>query len=247
MAWIAQYPKKHRKPLLALLERVQFLDKSFVENALVRQNSKILARLRDDGIGLDQVIYLQHDDAGSSSAVMLNLLRDKALLERRGATLLDAQNAQGLSRATDRINYGAIVIVDDFAGTGKQLIDSYSNAAAYIAGSFTVFFLAVAICEEALEPLQSVGVEPVADIVHRKIDRPLGTGCTTFPAADRDVLLELGKTIDRHPLGFRGVGSNIVFYRNAPNTTPVLLRGNVNQNPLIGVLPRTTDLAVVED
>ena len=33
----------------------------------------------------------------------------------------------------------------------------------------------------------------------------------------------------------------VVLYRNAPNTVPVLLRGNVGQD-VVGVLPRTTDL-----
>ena len=31
-------------------------------------------------------------------------------------------------------------------------------------------------------------------------------------------------------LGFGGVASNVVLYRNAPNTTPLLLRGNLRHD-----------------
>ena len=36
----------------------------------------------------------------------------------------------------------------------------------------------------------------------------------------------------------------VVLYRNAPNTVPVMLRGNVNQKPYFGIFPRTIDLPI---
>jgi hypothetical protein len=58
-------------------------------------------------------------------------------------------------------------------------------------------------------------------------------------------LLALGQRIDKKwSLGYKNMGSMVVIYRNAPNTLPLLLRGNVGQNPYVGVVPRTTDLPV---
>jgi hypothetical protein len=43
-------------------------------------------------------------------------------------------------------------------------------------------------------------------------------------------------------LGFQSLASMVVYYRNAPNTVPLLLRGKRGQQTFRGILPRTTDL-----
>lgn len=246
--WLRQYPSEVRSDLLKLLEGVRFLDERFVTRALVEQNDRILADLRSDGVSLKNVIYVQHDDAASSSPVMLNLLRDSARLERSGAKFIDGRDQLRLSEVTAELNVGAIIYVDDFAGSGNQFISNRAWTSQFIAGSFSEFFLGVVICEEAFMPIRSAGVAPRAAIIHRLVDRSLFSGCSSLNDESRARLLELGKTLDkRFSLGFKNLGTNIVFYRNAPNSTPLLLRGSVTQQPKFGVLPRTTDLPMYGD
>ena len=248
ISWLGQYPSEARSDLLRLLEDVQFLDERFVTRALIEQNDRILTDLRSDGVSLKNVIYVQHDDAASSSPVMLNLLRDGARLERSGAKFIDGRDQLRLSEVTAELNIGGIIYVDDFAGSGTQFIGNRAWTSQFIAGSFSEFFLGVVICEEAFLPIQSAGVVPRAAIIHRPNERPLYSDCSSLDGESRVRLLELGKTLDKkYPLGFKNFGTNIVFYRNAPNSTPLLLRGNVTQHPKFGVLPRTTDLPAYED
>ena len=240
--WLRQYPSEHRGLLLRLLNLVEYLGEEEIERALVEANAGILDRLAADGIGVERVIYVQHDEAGSSSPVMLNLLRDAARLERSGARFVDGRDQNSLSKVTAELGTGAIIYVDDFAGTGNQLVNSRNWAAQFVAGSFSEFFLGVVVCEEARDAFEAAQIAPVASRTHLKVDRPLHEGSSLISDAERRVLRDLGQSVfGRYSLGFRNLGTNVVLYRNAPNSTPVLLRGNVGQAPNFGVIPRTSD------
>jgi hypothetical protein len=47
---------------------------------------------------------------------------------------------------------------------------------------------------------------------------------------------------DKSELGYKGLAAMVVFYRNAPNSLPVVFRGNVDQEPYVGIFPRIGDL-----
>lgn len=246
LSWLSQYPAELRTALLSLLNGIEFIGEKEIEAALVAGNDEICRRLAEDGVGPSQIIYVQHDEAGSSSPVMLNLLRDAALLERSGAKFVDGRDQVKLSEVSAEIGTGAIIYVDDFAGTGTQLVGSRNWASQFVAGSFSEFFLGVVVCEEAKTNFEAVQITPVAARFHSVSERPLREECSSFPpqvrqAIGREALGRFGK----YWCGFRKLGTNIVLYRNAPNSTPVIFRGNVGQEPTAGILPRTTDLTKV--
>ena len=56
----------------------------------------------------------------AASGVMLNLLRDAARLEGRGCLFLHSCDVEGLREAAAHLGEGAVVYVDDFAGSGEQ-------------------------------------------------------------------------------------------------------------------------------
>jgi hypothetical protein len=177
---------------------------------------------------------------------MLALLRDAARLERSGARFLDGNNTIALSEVTAEVNSGALVFVDDFSGTGNQFVKSRNYSAQFVAGSFSEFFMSVVLCEEARDQIVEAGVVPITSIIHTIKDRPLRDESAFFSTSNRSRLLELGRVVDKKfSLGYKNLGTNIVLYRNAPNTTPLLLTGNIGQSPKFGVVPRSADLRPV--
>jgi len=241
--WLLQYPASKRRDLCLLLDKVVFLSRGWIKASLVALNDDLTARLGADGIGPERTIYVSIDSAGSSSHVMLNLLRDSANLERKGATLIDSKNNLALARSTGRIKQGAIVYVDDFCGTGRQFRKNRDWSVRFIEGTFSEFFLAPVICEEAMERFKEARVEPLSSMVHLKLARPLHPESSLMdPKAKARVTQMCLDMNQEYGLGFYSLATCVVLYRNAPNTTPLVLRGNLRQDPLRGIFPRADDL-----
>jgi len=245
--WLSQFPTPIRAPLFLLLDHITyFTEKETIQN-LVKLNQTILEKLVVDGVGLDKTIYVAFDNAGSSSHVILNLLRDSENLERRGAHLIGSRDAHSIEEITNKIGSGAIIYVDDFSGTGKQFTRNREWSAQFIIGSFSEFFLAPVICEEAAERIAETGVVPVTGFKHTIKQRPLHRDTTLIAGASKDNIVNLCYQIDKskdhdNGLGFNKLATMVVFYRNAPNTMPLIFRGNLKQSPYKGLFPRSDDL-----
>jgi hypothetical protein len=146
--WLNQFDNQDRQLVLSLLDSIVYMDEEQVTRALLELNRSLIQHLGGYGIPPERIIYVQTDDAGSSSTVVLNLLRNRAGLEKRGCKLVDSNNVKGLNDLTNQLGEGAIVYVDDFVGTGDQLAKVRNFIGAYIFGSFSEFVLAPSICEE---------------------------------------------------------------------------------------------------
>lgn len=174
---------------------------------------------------------------------MLNMLRDSANLERRGAQFLDANDMAGLVNKTYELGSGAIIYVDDFSGSGKQFIRSRKRVASFVTGAFSEFFLAPCMCEEAIKKVEEEGVQPVPGMIHGKFERPLYKETSYFEDDVKQELVGLCKAINKKAgLGFCELATMVILYRNAPNTVPLLFRGSLSQSPYFGIFPRHDDL-----
>ena len=243
--WVMQFDRKDRRLAERLLSSVIYLSESRTRDILVEQNAALMKRLFDAGLKATQLIYVQIHDAGSSSPVMLNLLRDAAGLEKMGCRFLDAHDSMRLIKTMNEIGEGALIYVDDFLGTGNQFSKERDFVASTIVGTFSEFILAPSICEEAIYEIGKRGVEAFTGHVHSKAERPLHANSPLFKR-DEKVRLELVcKGINKNgSLGYKGLATMVVLYRNAPNTVPACLRGSLNQKPFKGIFPRTTDFPV---
>lgn len=241
--WLSQFPKSCRLSLYMLLDHVVYFSERSTSDKLVGLNTNILSRLAQDGVGLDHVIYMAIDSAGSSSHVMLNMLRDRENLEKRGARLIGSREIGVLSDVTTELGQGAIIYVDDFSGTGKQFVRNRKFAAPFVVGAFSEFFLAPVICEEARDRIKETGVLPVAHLWHSRMERPLHRDCRVLATKCKDEITSLCKQMnDNAGLGFGNMATMVVFYRNAPNTMPLVFRGSLGQKPYVGIFPRSDDL-----
>lgn len=240
--WLEQYAEVDRPWLTKLLEHVVYLDERTIRNSLVQQNAALLAKLAADGVDSAHVVYVQYHDPASSSGAMLNMLRDAANLEHKRCRFVDGRNAIDVQRVLDELGQGAIVYVDDFVGTGNQFCRERDAMSRSFVGVFPEFLLVPVICEEALDKLITRGIRWQTHLIHSKSQRPLHLESFAFPVPVRDRLRAIA--LQQHPsqgLGYKQTASMVVLYRNAPNTVPLLLRGDLGQHPKTGLFPRFQD------
>ncbi|HEV2200282.1 MAG TPA: hypothetical protein VGR73_10715 [Bryobacteraceae bacterium] len=240
--WIKQFDKKDRVLAKQLLDNVIYLSEATTREILVGRNAVLMKRLNEAGLPAKNLIYVSVHEAGSSSPVMLNLLRDAAFLEKLGCRLIDGRDTLNLVKAMNELGEGALIYVDDFVGSGTQFCTERDFIANNFVGTFSEFMLAPSICEEAFEKLDERGIQAFAGHKHVKSERPLHPECPVFDESQRQRVAAICKGIDKFGLGYKGLATMVVLYRNAPNTVPVMLRGNVNQRPYFGIFPRTIDL-----
>jgi hypothetical protein len=253
-AWMSQFESSDRAALLGLVRHVRLVSEREVRSHLVTQYRALSTTLARAGIRPERMVFVSIDSAASSSPVALNMLRDAAHLERTGVTLVDSKDIVGLQAATQRLVSGtssgqpyAVVYVDDFVGSGKQLLRSRDAAAQYYAGQFTEFVLSSVICEEAIATLSREGLRHFAGIVHARSERPLLPNCDYLSDQTRARLVEIARMVhSRYPLGFADMATMVILYSNAPNSTPRLLTGTYSgHRPYRGLFPMTKDLEPV--
>jgi hypothetical protein len=226
-----------------LLENVVYLSEDETREILVYQNDVLMKRLFDAGLPSKKLVYVQIDDAGSSSPVMLNMLRDAAHLERLGCKLVDGRDLLRLNAITNELGEGALIYIDDFVGTGNQFCAARDFAAQNIVGTFSEFLLVPSICEEAIYQIGERGVEAFTGHVHYRAERPLHPNSNVLDSISKDRLTVLCKGINpKYGLGYKDLATMVILYRNAPNTVPSVLRGSLNQTPFAGIFPRIKDL-----
>jgi hypothetical protein len=242
--WIKQFEKQDQKHAALLLESVIYLSEKDTRRILVEQNEALMTRLARVGIPSKKLIYVQVHDPGSSSPVMLNLLRDASGLEKRGCRFIDSRDSYGLTKLTTEVKEGALIYVDDFVGTGNQFCEARDFAMKNVlVTTFSEFLLVTSICEEAIYKIAAKGIEAFAGHVHSKAERPLHDNSNILDGAAKERLRTVCKGISpRMSLGYKDLATMVVLYRNAPNSSPAVLRGCINQTPFAGIFPRTTDL-----
>lgn len=245
LRWIEQFPKTHHPALRSLIQSVEFVNERSMVTTLAELNIQLLRKLKENGVKPSKVIYACIHDAGSSSSTVLGLLRDKCRLENLGCRFIEANNTLGFHKLTKELEAGAIVYVDDFAGTGDQFCQSREILSQTIVGNFSEFFLVHTICEEAVSKIQKTYVvEPIPVSVHERRVRPLHALGTTLSDVEKRLLHEACQSINaRDALGYDELAANVVFYRNSPNGVPRVLRGEQGQRKYFGILPRVKDLS----
>lgn len=244
--WMKQFSSKSDLKLAcSLLEKVIYFSEAETKKILLQQNKSLMDDLQKAGLPSRKLIYLQTDDAGSSSPMMLGMLRNSAQLEQRGSKLLDGRDALGINAATRKREQGAIVYIDDFVGSGDQFEKARNFIQQSVVGTFSEFLLVPSICEEGYAKLTQMGVTVYSGHIHSKAERPLHDHSHLMKAQGRERLIAICKEIRAsNPLGYGKMATMVVLYRNAPNSIPAVLRGSDKQEPFYGLFPRFKDLPV---
>jgi hypothetical protein len=243
--WMKQFQKNDLKLACALLDRVIYLSESETKKILLHQNAVLMDNLHKAGIASKKMIYMQTDEAGSSSPMMLGMLRNAAGLEQQGCKLLDGRDALGVNETTRKLEQGAIIYVDDFVGSGNQFEKARAFLQQSVVGTFAEFLLVPSICEEGYAKLNDLGVTVYSGHIHARAERPLHAHSHLMQSVERDRLIAISTEVrPKMALGYENMATMVVIYRNAPNGLPAVLRGSDKQQPFYGLFPRFKDLAI---
>ncbi|MCY4108808.1 MAG: hypothetical protein OXG11_07255 [Chloroflexi bacterium] len=232
-----QFPIDCRDDAARLAANLVFLSKKQIIGELKRLNAEIEKRLNADGVSPNNIVYVALDDPPSSSPAMCRLLRNEGGLSRR--KFVASTSVSEIKRATRSLGTGAIVYVDDFAGTGSQFKAARNDVREYIDGTFSEFFVLPCICEEALSVVEAEGVVAKFGQRHTKSERPLLPESGFLEQSARQRLVNHSyDTWGVGSLGFGMLATNVVLSHGAPDTTPMIFRGDIGQQSWFGIVPR---------
>lgn len=246
LRWFRQFRREERRIAGQLLEKVIYLSERDTRKILIHQNKVLMESLAQAGLPSKKLVYLQTDDAGSSSPVMLAMIRNEARLQQRGCKFLDSRDALGINKVTNKLEEGALIYIDDFVGSGDQLCRAREGVQRSVVGTFSEFLLVPSICEEGYQRLIDLGVAVFAGHIHSRAERPLHSNSHLMHSSERDRLVDMCKQIRPRSscLGYNDLATMVVLYRNAPNSIPAVLRGSDKQKPFYGIFPRYKDLPI---
>ena len=242
--WMGQIKsKKDQKLAWQLLDKVIYISESQTRKILLHQNAALMENLRLAGLNSNKLIYVSTDDAGSSSPMMLGMLKTAARLEQQGCKFFDSRDAFGINKITEKLQEGAIIYIDDFVGSGDQIERSRAFLMKSVVGNFAEFILVPSICEEGYAKLNAMGIEVYSGHIHAKAERPLHKHSHLMHSEGRNRLIEICREIrPNSSLGYENMATMVVLYRNSPNSIPAILRGSDKQAPFYGLFPRFKDL-----
>jgi hypothetical protein len=242
-SWLYQFNEDERKVLLKTVSHLVFVDKKSFISGLLEENGKLLESLRAKGVQKSNIIYVSVDSAGSSSQVTLNLLRDHGHFGRFGCHFVDSKDIEQIRVLTAKLKSGVIIYVDDFAGTGTQFSRTQQHFAQFVQGVFSHHVLFHTACPEAYDKIERIGVSVRTHKLHSKENRPLHERSSLLAIGERELLTTTCGKINRsYGLGFGSLATMVVFYRNSPNSVPLVFRGDIGQKKWCGLVPRFDDL-----
>ncbi len=175
-------------------------------------------------------------EAGESGPAMLRLFREANGLTRARwqaffVTVMDLPQLR-LSA------YDSIVFIDDFAGTGTQMVKYWPLLQELVASEAKCFLLLTVLTKRAKEYIventdliirENKVLEPDSDI--------FSTECETFSECEKAVLDKYGAIAwPRHPRGFGDCGLCVVLSHKTPNNTIPIL--HANHPDWVGLFPR---------
>jgi len=125
-----------------------------------------------------------------------------------------------------------VVLIDDFAGSGEQACDSWSQQfGELLADVGHTYLVTVAACPLAVRQIaDKTSLELVPHFHLTEADNVFSSDCRYFNSTEKRVLLDFCKRADRNePRGHGKCGLLVVFAHSCPNNSiPVLRKSNRN-------------------
>jgi hypothetical protein len=174
--------------------------------------------------------------AGESGPAMLRLFREANGMAAAGwqPFFLTPLDLPRLSLSA----YDSVVFVDDFAGTGSQMVDYWPLMQELIASEAKCYLVLTAITTRAAEAIAaSTDLQVRAEITLDESHNVFSAECPLFNAQEKAILDQYGTIASpERPRGFGDCGLTLVLSHKTPNNTLPIL--HANHPAWIGPFPR---------
>ncbi len=257
--WLSQVDNhKEQRVLFKLLRRLRFFSDSEIRAAFKELHDKIRLKIpvyirTSKAQRRKDVLVTYVDGPGKSGAQFCSLYAEENLISTSCIKEISEINSWSEKGKPLPEGINTIVIVDDFIGTGRTLVDGITmfyekNKSLIIQSNVSVFVVVIAATSkgELLVRQKLSDLDSEADL---QIHEFVGDDLFAFSENSRiwddkselffakDLCQRLGVKIDKQrPLGYGGEGLLVVFSRNCPNNTLPIIhsrgRGENSWNPL---------------
>lgn len=242
--WLRQVEEGDYELLIRVIEGVQYYDIARI-NALLRElHRAVRQQLINDGFSqTKRTIFAPAGGAGTSGQEIFRRYRDVNKLQGTPARMALVSELQPLviaaQTAGDPI---AIVLLDDFIGTGVQVRDYWSDVLTQLIPPPlpALYFVTVAACNDGVvlvqkeTPLRVVTGHYIPDVAYLSV--------TPFTDEERNRIRSYCGAIGNQPFGFGDLELLLAFTHGCPDNVISLLRGAKKQRKWRGILPRFGDL-----
>lgn len=241
--WLRQVDADDYDLTLRVLENTQFYGVQRIQGLMADLHQQVRVQLANDGIRRSEnLAFLALGRVGESGHEIYTRYRNINRLSN-GPYMLPQLLELGdlLYAAETESREIALVFLDDFVGTGKQVSDYWRDVLSQIIEpTIPVYLATIAACDIGIERI-------VKETPFQVITSHLIQNRHLFPLSDRFTDQEkarilLYNDIGNPPLGIGGLGVMLAFAHGCPNNSLAILRGSKSQRHWRGILPRFDDL-----
>ncbi|WP_295707516.1 hypothetical protein [uncultured Brevundimonas sp.] len=226
ISWLKQFDEKHQTIAHRVLDSVILLSEDDIMQGYKGTLDSLpgWSKKSDERVG--RWFFVGMGDAGESGQAMLRLFR-----EANGLTADRWQNLYVMPRELPALALKAadsIVFVDDFAGSGKQMVNYWPIIEELVASEAHCYLALSATTSRAEAEIRAKTEFDVrAPVILQEEDNLFSHACDKFTVEEKLVLEEYGKRASKsQPRGFGDCGLAIVLSHKTPNNSVPILHAN---------------------
>lgn len=223
--WLSQFSDNHRDIAARVLDCVDLVSNEQVSTGFRSSLQSIEGWNVDIAQRVGKWRFIAFSvSAGQSGDSMLHRFRHANRLTGKQFNDQFIHKSEILS--SDLGPEDTVIFVDDFSGTGSQVVESWNeNISELVPNTSKVYLLLVASTQAARELIErETGMTVVSSIELNETDNIFSNSCAHFTDAEKGVLLQYCETSNRRfPKGYGECGLLLVFAHNCPNNSiPIL-------------------------
>ncbi|SRR6266436_708685 len=241
VAWLARFGDADKDLAARILDCVEVISEATIQKAYKQALESVEGWHRDGAQRDGRWVFTGFSGPGESGMAMLRVFREanrltEAKYNRLFVSMIDIPSLRLSAEDT-------VVLVDDFAGTGRQICRRWPTLTELIASDARCLLVLTAATVEALEKIRaSTELEIFSQHEIQKNENVFSTECRRFSTGDRNAILTYCSRADqKNPRGFGDCGLLYVLSHKTPNNSiPVL---HANHHRWVGLFPRSLQMA----
>lgn len=242
--WLRQFEPTDYDLILRVLENVEFYDLAWQQNLLRALHRAVRTEANNDGFRkLENLVFVPIGETAESGHEIITRYRNVNRINNTNARLAQVlELPELLYQASKDGKNLALIFLDDFIGTGKNVSDYWKNVLSqYIYPTQPMYVGTLVACSVGLRKVEEE--TPLRVIpVHIVQPRHLLNDTDRFTPAEKYRIRAYCDRVGNPPLGIGDLGVMVAFAHGCPNNTLSIIRGSKRQDHWRGILPRYGDL-----